>query len=157
MWFRQQIEQPVRATSSTSSIDDPTTVSIDLGELGGFNYESGIVFAAFAEGASDAVARGGRYDQIGKAFGRARPATGFSMDLKSLLPLIADHSSRGAILAPREIDRAVKATIAQLRGHHKAPDQRGLQRGAVHNIRMDDRGLGSMLRRVVRRLKEQGS
>ena len=53
-------------------------VSIDLGELGGFNYESGIVFAAFAKGASDAVARGGRYDQIGKAFGRARPATGFS-------------------------------------------------------------------------------
>ena len=90
-------------------------VSIDLGELGGFNYESGIVFAAFAKGASDAVARGGRYDQIGKAFGRARPATGFSMDLKSLLPLIADHPSRGAILAPVAIDRAAQTTIAQLR------------------------------------------
>ena len=95
-------------------------VSIDLGELGGFNYESGIVFAAFAKGASDAVARGGRYDQIGKAFGRARPATGFSMDLKSLLPLIADHPSRGTILAPIEIDRAAHATIAQLRAAGEA-------------------------------------
>ena len=90
-------------------------VSIDLGELGGFNYESGIVFAAFAKGASDAVARGGRYDQVGKAFGRARAATGFSMDLKSLLPLIADQAASGAILAPLTIDQAAQTIINQLR------------------------------------------
>ncbi len=90
-------------------------VSIDLGELGGFNYESGIVFAAFAQGAADAVARGGRYDEIGKAFGRARPATGFSMDLKALLPLVADVSPRGAILSPLQPDAAADKQIAKLR------------------------------------------
>ena len=90
-------------------------VSVDLGELGGFNYESGITFAAFARGAPDAVARGGRYDEIGKAFGRARPATGFSMDLKGVLPLVADEPARGAILAPAKADAAVIAEIARLR------------------------------------------
>jgi ATP phosphoribosyltransferase regulatory subunit len=90
-------------------------VSVDLGELGGFNYESGITFAAFAGGAPDAVARGGRYDEIGKAFGRARPATGFSMDLKALLPLVADEPARGAILAPEQPDAAARAEIDRLR------------------------------------------
>ena len=90
-------------------------VSVDLGELGGFNYESGITFAAFARGAPDAVARGGRYDEVGKAFGRARPATGFSMDLKALLPLVPDEPLRGAILAPVQPDAAGIAEIARLR------------------------------------------
>ncbi len=90
-------------------------VSVDLGELGGFNYESGITFAAFARGAPDAVARGGRYDEIGKAFGRARPATGFSMDLKALLLLVPDEPVRGAILAPVQPDAAAMAEIAMLR------------------------------------------
>ncbi len=91
------------------------TVSFDLGELGGFNYESGITFAAFARGASDAVARGGRYDEVGKAFGRARPATGFSMDLKAILPLVADEPVSGAILAPMTPDLAARTEIARLR------------------------------------------
>lgn len=90
-------------------------VSVDLGELGGFNYESGITFAAFARGATDAVARGGRYDEVGKAFGRARPATGFSMDLKALLPLVADEPVRGAILAPAQPDAAASLEIVRLR------------------------------------------
>ena len=90
-------------------------VSVDLGELGGFNYESGITFAAFAHGASDAVARGGRYDEVGKAFGRPRPATGFSMDLKALLPLVADEPACGAILAPLRPDTTALAQIAALR------------------------------------------
>ncbi len=90
-------------------------VSIDLGELGGFNYESGIVFSAYASGASDAVARGGRYDEVGKSFGRARPATGFSMDLKALLPLIADQPTRGAILVPAQVDATAQTIIAELR------------------------------------------
>ena len=90
-------------------------VSVDLGELGGFNYESGITFAAFARGVPDAVARGGRYDEVGKAFGRARPATGFSMDLKALLPLVADEPIRGAVLAPSQPDAAAMAEITRLR------------------------------------------
>ncbi len=90
-------------------------VSIDLGELGGFNYESGVVFAAFADGASDAVARGGRYDEVGKAFGRARAATGFSLDLKSLLPLISAARTRCAILAPVTEDADARVEMAKLR------------------------------------------
>ena len=90
-------------------------VSIDLGDLGGFNYESGIVFSVFADGASDAVARGGRYDEVGKAFGRARPATGFSMDLKALLPLVADTAPRKGILGPAEVSAAAVAEMQRLR------------------------------------------
>ena len=90
-------------------------VSIDLGELGGFNYESGVVFAAFANGASDAVARGGRYDEVGKAFGRARAATGFSLDLKALLPLISTSETRCAILAPAIVDSLAKNEMIKLR------------------------------------------
>jgi ATP phosphoribosyltransferase regulatory subunit len=59
-------------------------VSLDLAELRGYHYHSGVVFDAYCDGVSGAVARGGRYDEVGKAFGRARPATGFSIDLRSL-------------------------------------------------------------------------
>jgi ATP phosphoribosyltransferase regulatory subunit len=62
----------------------PVPASFDLAELRGYHYHSGVVFDAYCEGVSGAVARGGRYDEVGKAFGRARPATGFSIDLRSL-------------------------------------------------------------------------
>jgi ATP phosphoribosyltransferase regulatory subunit len=58
--------------------------SFDLAELRGYHYHSGVVFDAYCDGVSGAVARGGRYDEVGKAFGRARPATGFSIDLRTL-------------------------------------------------------------------------
>ena len=95
--------------------DFGVALSIDLAELGGFNYESGLTFAAYATGASDAVARGGRYDEVGKAFGRARAATGFSMDLKSLLALSGDSEVRRAILAPAVVDAAAREAIQALR------------------------------------------
>jgi len=62
----------------------PVPASFDLAELRGYHYHSGVVFDAYCEGVSGAVALGGRYDEGGKAFGRARPATGFSIDLRSL-------------------------------------------------------------------------
>jgi len=65
----------------------PIPASFDLAELRGYHYHSGVVFDAYCEGVSGAVARGGRYDEVGKAFGRARPATGFSIDLRSLAGL----------------------------------------------------------------------
>ena len=58
--------------------------SFDLAELRGYHYHSGVVFDAYCDGVTGAVGRGGRYDEVGKAFGRARPATGFSIDLRSL-------------------------------------------------------------------------
>ena len=90
-------------------------ISVDLAELGGFNYESGLVFTAFAPGSPDAIARGGRYDEVGRSFGRARPATGFTMDLRQLAALGAAPSRRGAILAPATGDAALEHEIARLR------------------------------------------
>jgi ATP phosphoribosyltransferase regulatory subunit len=62
----------------------PIPASFDLAELRGYHYHSGVVFDAYCDGVSGPVARGGRYDEVGKAFGRARPATGFSVDLRAL-------------------------------------------------------------------------
>jgi ATP phosphoribosyltransferase regulatory subunit len=98
-------------------------ISVDLAELGGFNYESGLVFAAFTPGSPDAIARGGRYDEVGASFGRARPATGFTMDLRQLANLKLGPGLRrgdaaageGAILAPCVDDPALEHTIEQLR------------------------------------------
>lgn len=59
----------------------------DLGELRGYHYHTGVVFAAFVPAVGQAIAQGGRYDDIGADFGRARPATGFSTDLKTLVTL----------------------------------------------------------------------
>ena len=71
---------------------------VDLAELRGYHYHTGVVFDAYCDGpagaesqpASRSVARGGRYDEVGKAFGRARPATGFSIDLRSLAGAVAE-------------------------------------------------------------------
>jgi ATP phosphoribosyltransferase regulatory subunit len=65
------------------------TIHIDLAELPGYHYHNGIVFAAYVEGAGAALANGGRYDAVGAIFGRARPATGFNADLKTILSLSA--------------------------------------------------------------------
>jgi ATP phosphoribosyltransferase regulatory subunit len=70
----------LRALSRAS----PVPVSFDLAELRGYHYHSGVVFDAYCDGVSGAVARGGRYDEVGKAFGRPRAATGFSIELRSL-------------------------------------------------------------------------
>ena len=88
-------------------------ITFDLAELGGFNYESGLVFAAFAAGSPDAIARGGRYDEVGKSFGRARAATGFTMDLRQLAGLGKPQAGRAAILAPADAD--ARAAIDELR------------------------------------------
>jgi len=72
----------------------PVPASFDLAELRGYHYHSGVVFDAYCEGVAGAVARGGRYDEVGKAFGRARPATGFSIDLRSLASAAGGKAKR---------------------------------------------------------------
>src|SRR5947207_2441647 len=66
----------------------PVSISFDLAELRGYHYHSGVVFDAYCAGVTGPVARGGRYDEVGKAFGRARPATGFSIDLRSVAGVV---------------------------------------------------------------------
>ncbi|MEH6650754.1 MAG: ATP phosphoribosyltransferase regulatory subunit [Motiliproteus sp.] len=92
------------------------TLYFDLAELRGYNYHTGIVFAVFIPSYGQPLAKGGRYDEIGKVFGRARPATGFSGDLKVISELAIDHADRrGVILAPVESDVALQALVVQLR------------------------------------------
>lgn len=92
-------------------------LQFDLAELRGYHYQTGVVFAAFVPGHGQEIARGGRYDDIGRAFGGARPATGFSTDLETLIMLSPQRKERrGTILAPAEDDPALQAVVAQLRG-----------------------------------------
>lgn len=95
-------------------------VGIDLAELRGYHYHSGMVFAAYHAGSHDAIAVGGRYDDVGKSFGRARPATGFSMDLRQLHGLLNKQAMPKGILAPHKDDAALDAAIAKLRGQGQA-------------------------------------
>jgi ATP phosphoribosyltransferase regulatory subunit len=89
----------------------------DLADLRGYHYHSGVVFAAYVRGRPNAVVLGGRYDEVGKAFGRARPATGFTMDLRELADLAPEERSRPAVLAPfAPADAGLQARIAELRG-----------------------------------------
>lgn len=90
-------------------------VHIDLGELRGYHYHTGCLFAAYLDGASEPLAKGGRYDHIGEVFGRARPATGFSADLKLLADCQGVPVRAAGILAPAGADAALLAEIARLR------------------------------------------
>ena len=93
------------------------TIHIDLSELRGYTYHTGIVYAAYVTSSGREIARGGRYDDIGKHFGNARPATGFSTNLGLLLETgnYQQQKQNQPILAPTENDPLLNATIKQLR------------------------------------------
>ncbi len=90
-------------------------VNIDLADLSGYQYESGVTFALYVPGLPNAVARGGRYDHVGEAFGRARPATGFSMDLREIARLLPSAAPAAAIRAPWGQSSELVSLIANLR------------------------------------------
>jgi ATP phosphoribosyltransferase regulatory subunit len=90
-------------------------VTIDLADLGGYQYESGVMFAIYVPGLPNAVARGGRYDHVGEAFGRARPATGFSMDLRELARLLPVAERKRSIRAPWGREPMLRKKIVALR------------------------------------------
>jgi ATP phosphoribosyltransferase regulatory subunit len=93
-----------------------TLINCDLAELRGYNYHTGLVFAAFLPGQGKEIARGGRYDNIGGIFGNARPATGFSADLLNLHQLSNASSVKTlGILAPNSDDAELTRTIQKLR------------------------------------------
>jgi len=90
-------------------------VGFDLADLGGYAYYSGARFAVYADGSSDAIARGGRYDEVGLVFGRKRPAVGFSLDLKEVAALVPAHRLAAAIRAPWGEGAALRAAVRRLR------------------------------------------
>ncbi len=95
-------------------------VNFDLSELQGYHYKTGVVFAAFVPQLGQAIARGGRYDDIGKVFGRARAATGFSTDLKILNQLSnKQFDNVDKIFVPLDDDESLKEKISALRAEGK--------------------------------------
>ena len=90
-------------------------VSFDLADLRGYAYYSGATFSIYARGGSDALVRGGRYDEVGAVFGRNRPAAGFSLDLKALVGVLAPRPLRAAIRSPWRDAGALRSAIAALR------------------------------------------
>ncbi len=117
-------------------------MSIDLADLRGYHYHSGVVFAAYSERLPSAIALGGRYDEVGKAFGRARPATGFSMDLREVARVAPRERRPGAILAPYSEEVELRSMVDALRdkgevvivdlpGHESARAEFGCDRRLV--------------------------
>ncbi len=90
-------------------------VGFDLSDMSGYAYYSGARFAIYSNGCSDALARGGRYDEVGAVFGRNRPAVGFSLDLKSLAEVAGPSSAPTAIRAPWGEEPALRAAVRRLR------------------------------------------
>lgn len=100
---------------STQLADLGVDVCFDLAELRGYHYHSGMVFAAYAQGYAGPLALGGRYDEVGLAFGRARPATGFSLDLRGVVTALPLAEIKKAIFAPYATDSSLAEKIADLR------------------------------------------
>lgn len=105
-----------KVAEKTISRFGDVNLHFDLAELSGYHYQTGMVFAAFVPQSGQAIARGGRYDDIGKVFGRARAATGFSADLKLLVQLSSrsvDDEQR--VFAPAVEDNKLRTAIDGLR------------------------------------------
>jgi ATP phosphoribosyltransferase regulatory subunit len=125
------IQEALASLSQVSAAleDLDIKVSFDLSELRGYHYHSGIVFAAYAQGYKGPLALGGRYDEVGQAFGRARPATGFSLDLRGVVTALPPAKATMAIFAPANDDHSLSVKIASLRaeGHIVIQELPGLQ------------------------------
>jgi ATP phosphoribosyltransferase regulatory subunit len=102
--------------AATTALPGEVELSIDLADLRGYQYHSGVMFAAYVDKLPQPIARGGRYDHVGQAFGRSRPATGFSMDLLTLANLAPIAQKKSAIVAPWTVDAVLASKIAELRG-----------------------------------------
>lgn len=98
-----------------ANLDTDGIVQFDLADLNGYSYHTGVMFAGYCNGVPNAIARGGRYDRIGERFGRARPATGFSLDLREITEILPSIPAKSAIGAPWLFDANLSAVIAQLR------------------------------------------
>ena len=110
---RQAIDDLRRAGEHMMSLG--VKACYDLAELRGYHYHSGMVFTAYAAGYSGPLALGGRYDEVGSAFGRARPATGFSLDLRGIVSALPPATPEKAIFAPFGNDPTLTMKIEELR------------------------------------------
>ena len=109
------MREALRSLKWLASRLDNARVSFDLADLRGYAYYTGARFSIYAEGASDALVRGGRYDEVGAVFGRNRPAAGFSLDVKALVGVLTPRPLRAAIRAPWRDLAELRTAIAALR------------------------------------------
>ncbi len=91
------------------------SIHFDLSDLGGYGYYTGVRFAIYSASSKDALARGGRYDNVGEAFGRQRPAVGFSLDIKGLVDSAKPHARKASIRAPWRDDAGLRLAVTALR------------------------------------------
>ncbi len=112
--IRQALDQLERLFTAGNA-QGLASVAVDLSDLRGDGYHNGAMFAAYAGGQARAVALGGRYDGAGSVFGRHRPATGFSLDLRQILGCLGAPAARDGILAPFAEDADLRGKIAELR------------------------------------------
>jgi len=113
-------------------------VGFDLADSSGYAYYSGARFAAYSRGASDAIARGGRYDEVGAIFGRNRPAVGFGLDVKDLALLSPPPPSGEPVVAPRSDDVALREAVRALR-----------ERGEIVVAVLDENSAATAARQLV--------
>ena len=118
--LHQAIDHMQAVVEAVQSKFPDTLIHCDLSELRGYSYHTGLVYAAFLPGQGKEIARGGRYDDVGRVFGNARPATGFSADLINLYQLSAMSSTaEPGILAPTDDDPELQKVIQALRQDKK--------------------------------------
>ena len=112
---RQALEQLRWLSAHLRQSFPDLRIGFDLGDMGGYAYYSGTRFAIYGAAANEALARGGRYDEVGAVFGRNRPAVGFSLDLKALAEVAPAQPLAGAIRAPWGEDAALRSSVRRLR------------------------------------------
>lgn len=121
----QALDRLQAVANSALFTEHPQCVlTVDFADLRGYRYHNGVMFSIYCEGLPNAVVRGGRYDGVGAIFGRARPATGFSLELRELLGITAaseteNLANSGQIAAPWRDDAGLRAAIASLRHQGK--------------------------------------
>ncbi|WP_062308965.1 ATP phosphoribosyltransferase regulatory subunit [Polynucleobacter sinensis] len=113
--INEALAQLEKLSAAIATLSQDVELSIDLSDLRGYQYHSGVMFAAYVDKLPQPIARGGRYDHVGQAFGRSRPATGFSLDLLTLANLSPLTQRKPAIVAPWIEDASLAARIASLR------------------------------------------
>lgn len=118
--FWQAVARIQAVADGVSQRYSHASIYLDFSEVRGYDYHTGVVFGAYMPGVGQALALGGRYDDTGKAFGRARPATGFSADMKTVLRAVTiNDSTKDAIFAPADEDSVLQAEISRLRASGK--------------------------------------
>jgi len=108
LWLKERLVQKFKGFENIS-------FAFDLSDVRGYSYYTGLRFSVYTQGLSDALIRGGRYDEVGAVFGRLRPAVGFSIDLKDWVQLLARPTARTAVKAPWSQDAIVQDRIKELR------------------------------------------